>query len=48
MTANAMEGDRDRYIEAGMHDYIAKPVRLGDLESALELAARGRAGRSRA
>ncbi len=27
MTANAMKGDRDKCIEAGMNDYIAKPVR---------------------
>ncbi|MDH5547833.1 MAG: response regulator [Gammaproteobacteria bacterium] len=26
MTANAMEGDRDRCIKAGMNDYVAKPI----------------------
>lgn len=35
MTANAMEGDRDTYIQAGLDDYIAKPVHLGDLEAIL-------------
>ena len=36
MTANAMEGDRDRCLEAGMDDYLAKPLQLNDLVRVLE------------
>jgi PAS domain S-box-containing protein len=31
MTANAMAGDREKAIEAGMNDHIAKPVRVDEL-----------------
>ena len=35
MTANAMQGDREACLEAGMDDYIAKPVRGHDLRRVL-------------
>jgi CheY-like chemotaxis protein len=38
MTANAMHGDRERCLEAGMNDYISKPARPDDITAALERA----------
>jgi PAS domain S-box-containing protein len=36
MTANAMQGDRELCVAAGMDDYVAKPVRVEELVAALE------------
>jgi CheY-like chemotaxis protein/nitrogen-specific signal transduction histidine kinase len=35
MTANAMEGDREICLEAGMNDYITKPIKIEQLAQAL-------------
>ena len=35
VTANAMDGDRQRCLDAGMDDYIAKPIRLEAMQNAI-------------
>lgn len=36
LTANALEGDKDKCLSAGMDDYLSKPLRPQDLKTVLE------------
>ena len=44
LTAFAMQGDRERALEAGFDDYITKPVNVAKLKAQVDMAenARGR------
>jgi len=41
MTAHALQGDRERCIEGGMDEYVAKPIVFADLTRAIEATMRG-------
>jgi CheY-like chemotaxis protein len=33
LSANAFEGDREKYMESGMDEYLTKPLRLEDFST---------------
>ena len=41
MTAHAMDGDRDECLEAGMNEYISKPINMEELARILEACSQG-------
>jgi len=46
MTANAMKGDREKCLEAGMDDYVSKPIKIEVLEETILRQLKAEAARS--
>jgi len=44
VTAQAMQGDRERFIEAGFDGYLSKPIDIDELLTTVERHCRGRGG----
>ncbi|WP_081859044.1 hybrid sensor histidine kinase/response regulator [Desulfohalovibrio reitneri] len=42
MTAHALRGDRQRFLESGMDDYVSKPMNLGEVLATMSRVLRGR------
>lgn len=36
LTANALQGDKEKYITEGMNDFISKPLKIAELERVLD------------
>jgi len=45
LTANAIAGDRETYLKAGMDNYVSKPIELAELVGALRTSWRANAAR---
>ncbi len=43
VTAHALSGDREKYLDAGMNDYVSKPFNQEELQAALARVVEGRA-----
>jgi CheY-like chemotaxis protein len=42
LTAHALKGDRERFLQAGMNSYIPKPIRMSDFYTTIAEAIEGR------